>query len=97
MMASFVVTYMVFCPTVLEVAFTVLNCSDIINDGLRLQSDMHVKCWQGQHATYSVLLAIPTIVIWLYVAPFCFYYLLKKNEAIVNQLKAKEVTRFEKD
>ena len=39
------------------------KCIDIDSD-LRLQNDLEIKCWSERHSFFSLLIAIPSIIVW---------------------------------
>jgi len=90
-----VTTIIIICfeqqPEVLKSAFSLFDCVNLYREDhpLRfLQNSYDVQCWQGQHLFWLLVLALPTLLLWIIILPGSIVYILRKNR---NKLDDPEI------
>ena len=72
-------------------ALELFGCIALDDGRLYLLEDLDIECWDGDHKLWAILLACPTIILWVVWAPCYMYYKLWKNS---NLLKFKDVMEY---
>jgi hypothetical protein len=72
-----VIILFIIVPTLNYVAFTIINCDNVLKDGKNyMMLDLSVECWVGDHRYYALNFAIPSLIIWTFIAPaVCYIYI----------------------
>ena len=95
LVATIMIILFIFTPTLMEFVFQAMNCKDVINNGLRLQLDMHEVCFEGTHLIVFILLTIPSLILYVFVSPYLINRQLLNNKDLLNNIKRGEVTRYD--
>eukprot|EP00347_Sterkiella_histriomuscorum_P015814 403355584 len=66
-------------PTVTRALINLLYCIEIDTGEYWLQSDLSIKCWEGDHSTLSMAITIPFLGFWVVGLPFATFLYLRKN------------------
>ncbi|CAG9331588.1 unnamed protein product [Blepharisma stoltei] len=67
-------------PSIIDNMFNVFSCKEINPGEYWLNVDLGIRCWDRDHAFYALLLALPTIIIWVVTIPlFCLMNLIKNR------------------
>jgi len=74
-----VVLYFLLQPSLVQVAFSMLECEEFVSGDSYLVSDYDVKCFEGSHAKILVFLTMPTILMATLVFPLGLYLHLRHN------------------
>lgn len=68
--ATNVIVIYIYQPVIMEFMFKAINCQNFIGDGFRVAEDLHEVGYKQTHLIYLLVLAIPTIILWLFLGPF---------------------------
>ncbi|OMJ89221.1 hypothetical protein SteCoe_8700 [Stentor coeruleus] len=60
---SLVVQLFIFHPNLLKYNFSIFNCLELSPGQYYLLSDLSIKCWESNHLSYAMGVAIPSIII----------------------------------
>eukprot|EP00347_Sterkiella_histriomuscorum_P020666 403336934 len=52
-------------PTITRMISSLYFCMELDDGEYWLQTDLQVKCWEGQHLTWSLGIGLPTTIIWI--------------------------------
>ena len=82
----------VIYPTVSTKVFAIFGCVDV-DDGTRwLRADLSISCQDGTY-TFMTLYSILGIIVYPIGTPAVYYYLLKKNKAVIDLIKTNQEAR----
>eukprot|EP00347_Sterkiella_histriomuscorum_P008676 403344182 len=86
LIVSTIILIFLAMPSITSHSFSILNCQDIFNDGDRyMNSDLSIKCWEGDHIYYALLIGIPIIVIWVIGMPLLSLFILIKHKIALKE------------
>ncbi|CDW79044.1 UNKNOWN [Stylonychia lemnae] len=66
-------------PTVVRYIFNMFYCIELDKGQLWLQTDLQVKCWEGDHLKFSLLIGLPLLVFWAILIPLVGFIFLRKQ------------------
>jgi predicted outer membrane repeat protein len=73
-------------PNILNSAFSMMSCKEMENNTWWLISDFSIKCWTGDHLTYTLSFSLPSLIIWGIITPVGFLVALVKNIGKVKDI-----------
>ena len=76
--ACILVAFFLIHPNLVKTIFTCFNCEKI-DDDLYLDIDMSEECWTGSHLKYSMLVALPALIVWGIGLPGLAIWMLRKS------------------
>eukprot|EP00347_Sterkiella_histriomuscorum_P005230 403357394 len=73
-------------PTVTRTIINIFYCLEIDSGQYWLQSDLSVKCWEGDHKSLSLVIGLPFLLFYVICLPILtFIYLYKKRKLIFTE------------
>ena len=80
--ASTVLFLYLLTPTVVRIGFKALECKEIC-DGSYLFLDQNERCWEGAHAVYVTLVAVPAVILYGVLLPALALSLLVRSRSLL--------------
>lgn len=72
-------------PTITRLVTSLYFCMELDSGEYWLQKDLSVRCWEGQHLDFSLMIGLPSIIIWVFGVPFLgFIYFWRKRSVLDN-------------
>jgi hypothetical protein len=84
MICSIIVLLLSMQPIVLQSCLQIYPCVEVELGSLWLLHDMRIACWQGDHSTYALGVALPAILVWCVATPLLFWALLFRQRRNLN-------------
>ncbi|CAG9320351.1 unnamed protein product [Blepharisma stoltei] len=86
---SLVVQLFLIQPSLVKYNFSNFNCMEIESGSYYLVSDLEIKCWNYEHTLYSLIVALPSILVWCIAVPaVCLWYIhLRRDHLNTIELK----------
>ena len=70
-------------PTLVKSAFSLFECQHIEDDYYKMKSHLGFDCYSSKHVTWIMLLAVPSLIIWVIGMPlFAFIVLLVNRNGL---------------
>ena len=91
--ATVIILLFLVHPTIVQYMFSNFNCLDIDEDQ-RIYDDLEVVCWNAEHINYSLMIAVPSIVIWGFGIPFFAWVILARNKEDLDAIDTREKYGF---
>ena len=66
---SIVVAFFVAHPSIVSFSFDVFNCRQLNKGEYWLNSALNIRCWDRLHTRYSLIVALPSLILWGTLAP----------------------------
>lgn len=64
-------------------------------DGVqRVVRDLKIECWSNEHSRYSLIIAVPSLIVWGFGIPAFAWVVLAKNKSNLDQLDTREKYGF---
>jgi hypothetical protein len=80
MLGSIVTVFFLIHPQVLTYMFAAFNCMEIEDGEFWLMVDLDIECWEGDHTTYAIAVALPGLLVWgLLIPAVCMVILIKQR------------------
>jgi hypothetical protein len=81
--ATVLVLLFLIHPTLIKVMFSTFSCG-VLEEGEKwLNDNLAIKCWEGDHLQYSILVALPSIIVWGIAAPAaCLFALARYRSSL---------------
>ena len=83
---SMIITIILICfdmqPEVLESGFSLLKCENLYRKDKPIEylvEAYDVRCWEGSHLRWVLALAVPSLLVWVFLLPGIMFYILWKN------------------
>eukprot|EP00347_Sterkiella_histriomuscorum_P000456 403375796 len=70
-------------PTVTRTIINIFYCLEIDSGQYWLQSDLSVKCWEGDHKSLSLIIGLPFLLIYVIGLPILTFLYLYKNRKLI--------------
>lgn len=74
-----------FHPSLARVFFAPFSCIDVLGEQ-RLREDINTVCYEGTHLLNLILVAVPSIIVWIFLVPAIILIILYKNRTPISQL-----------
>lgn len=84
-LTSIITVMLLLHPTLTESAFTLYLCKDLDDAGVRLEADLSIECWTNSHYTWSLLIGIPILIVWVIGMPVTAFILLFINKKRLDE------------
>ena len=65
-----------------------------MDDEQRVTNDLEVECWSTEHINYSIILAIPSLIIWGFGIPAFAWIVLARNKKHLDLIETREKYGF---
>ena len=91
--ATVIILLFLIHPTIVRYMFSNFNCLDI-DDDRRIYDDLEVICWNTEHMNYSLIIAVPSIVVWGFGIPFIAWVILNRNKERLDEIETREKYGF---
>ena len=65
-----------------------------IDDEQRIYDDLEVECWSTEHINYSLMIAVPSIIIWGFGIPFFAWIVLSRSKDKLDLIDTREKYGF---
>ncbi|CAG9323996.1 unnamed protein product [Blepharisma stoltei] len=88
-LGSLVVQLFLIQPSLVKYNFSNFNCMEIESGSYYLRSDLDIKCWDAEHITYSLTVALPSIIIWCIAVPTLCLWSIHKHREQLNTIELK--------
>jgi len=85
MISTIVILLFIVHPDITMMMFMAFNCIKV-EGKYYLTSDVTVTCYEGTHKFYSLVIVVPSLIIWVMGIPMFALYLLIKNKKHIIQL-----------
>jgi predicted outer membrane repeat protein len=82
-MASTIILFFLIHPSIVQYMFSNFNWLTIDNEQ-RVYDDLEIVWWQTEHINYSLMIAIPSIIVWGFGIPLFAWIILSRHK---NQLE----------
>lgn len=89
MIATLIILFFLVHPTIVEYMFSNFNCMDI-DEEKRVVRDLEVECWKSEHINYSMMIAVPSLIIWGFGIPAFAWFILARNKEDLDLLEVRE-------
>ncbi|OMJ88702.1 hypothetical protein SteCoe_9326 [Stentor coeruleus] len=66
---TLIVLFFLVYPNIVQSMFTNFSCVDVDKIGYFLEQNTGIKCWDKRHTQYSLIVALPGIIMWAIAAP----------------------------
>ena len=86
---SIVVQLFFFQPSLIKYNFAMFNCIKLGPGEYYMTSDMSIQCWKTEHIIYSLIIALPSILIWCISIPIVLVIILYKNKSKLPNIEEK--------
>jgi len=73
-------------PYITKSAFSVFSCFDIDGEGQYLVNDLQIECWNNDHVFYILVLAVPSVIVWVLGVPTLVLYIISKRKEDLHKL-----------
>ncbi|CAG9312606.1 unnamed protein product [Blepharisma stoltei] len=67
-------------PSIIDTILNAFSCKEINSGEYWLNVDLGIRCWDHNHLFYTLLVALPTISIWVFIVPLLCLINLIKNK-----------------
>jgi hypothetical protein len=64
LLTTVIVLFLLVYPNIVRTMFSHFGCREVDMIGNFLEKNMNIECWKGTHITYSLSVALPSIIIW---------------------------------
>ena len=91
--ATIIILFFLVHPNIVQYMFNNFNCMDI-DDEQRMVNDLNVICWKSEHVSYSLFVALPSLVIWGFGIPLIAWLILARNKNELGNLYTREKYGF---
>lgn len=82
---SITVVFFLIHPTIITFMFASFNCMEIESGEYWLLADLEIKCWKGDHLTYALACALPSLIVWGILTPaLCLHFLTRKRKDLLD-------------
>ncbi|CAG9323995.1 unnamed protein product [Blepharisma stoltei] len=88
-LGSLVVQLFLIQPSLVKYNFSNFNCMEIESGSYYLRSDLDIKCWDAEHITYSLTVALPSIIIWCIAIPTLCLWSIHMHREQLNTIELK--------
>jgi len=61
--ATITIVFFLIHPSIVKTFFQVFSCRDVHGE-YWLTENLEVTCWEGDHLTYALAVALPSCIIW---------------------------------
>ena len=92
-MATLIILFFLVHPSIVQYMFSNFNCIDIDGEQ-RVMNDLEVQCWSSEHYNYSLLLAVPALIIWGFGIPAFAWIVLARNKENLDDIDTREKYGF---
>jgi hypothetical protein len=76
---SFIVIIFMILPSLTSIGFSMVNCYEIESGEYWLESDLDNQCWNEEHKKWFYIVALPTLVIWVFGMPVTAFLIMFCN------------------
>ncbi|CAG9325672.1 unnamed protein product [Blepharisma stoltei] len=87
LIASMVVLLFMVHPNIIVAMFGMFSCEYIDGLGFWLQQNLEIKCWEGKHLYYSLLVGLPSIIVWGLTMPAIVLLIMFKSRKKLSKRK----------
>ena len=85
LVATMIILFFLIHPTVTRFMFSVFSCKEILEGEFWLNESLDVRCWDGEHTFYALVVALPSIIVWVVGTPaLIFAVMLKRRRYLTN-------------
>ena len=82
---SMTVLFFLIYPDVVRVSYSAFSCTEIDGEGYWLTDNLIIKCWNSTHMKYSLIVALPSILIWSLGVPGLVLLTMYKRRNYLNK------------
>lgn len=94
--SSLIVVLFLVHPNIAQTMFRTFNCIEI--EGVyRMKENVETICYKGQHLYFILMVAFPSIALWVIGIPLFALLVLLANKRIINMMAKREITQQELD
>ena len=87
--ATLVILYFLIHPDLIKHFFFALSCREIEPGERWLLTNHDIRCWEGEHMFYTVVVILPSIIVWGCGIPIVFLGILYKKRGVLNKFSVK--------
>lgn len=82
---STVLLIFVLHTSITKLTFSIFNCIEILPKELWLVTDLSIKCWDSQHVSNMLRLALPGLIVWVVGLPtLCLLLLIRSKRFLTD-------------
>lgn len=89
MISTIIILLFLAHPSLVQSIFSILSCSEIDPGESWLVADPSIRCWQGEHMFYTVVVGIPGVGIWCLGIPAVAMLIIIKNHRELTYISIK--------
>ncbi|CAG9311412.1 unnamed protein product [Blepharisma stoltei] len=89
LVSTIVILLFLFHPNLVKTMFSVFSCREIDSGEYWLVDNLNIRCWDERHIFYSILVAIPAIIIWGIGIPTVSLFFLYKNRKHLDSINVR--------
>ncbi|OMJ86544.1 hypothetical protein SteCoe_11895 [Stentor coeruleus] len=93
-LTTIVVLFFLVYPNIVKVMFLNFSCISIDMKGSYLDENTEIECWSGNHMKYSLIIAMPGIIIWAIGIPTLVLIYLTKQRRFLHRDSNKIIFGF---
>jgi hypothetical protein len=86
---SIVVQLFFFQPSLLRLNFSVFNCLELAPGKYFMIDEMSIQCWTRRHLTFTIAVALPSLLVWCIGVPIILAVVLTKNRSRLDEITEK--------
>lgn len=86
---SVIIQLFIFQPSLLKYNFSMFNCMELAPGEYFLISDLQIKCWDSEHLSYTLAVAVPSLMVWCVATPGLLFVFMRKNKFELGQIHEK--------
>jgi len=94
LIGSMIVQLFFFQPTLVKYNFSMFNCIELSPGHYYMTEDMSISCWESDHLTYTLAVALPSLIVWCISAPALLVILLYKKRSQLDNTPEKLMFGF---
>jgi len=91
---TLVIILMFLHSVIVKVCFSFFNCFEVLPREKWMREEMAIRCWEGQHLSLSLTVALPGVIVWGISAPALILGLLIKQRKVLDSPKVREMFGF---
>ena len=77
---TIIVLFFLVYPNIVKLMFSNFSCQDVDKVGSYLSANITIECWNTEYTWYSVLVAIPSIIVWVFGVPTLILIIMIKRK-----------------
>ena len=87
---SVVIILFILHSIIVKISLAPFSCTEIAQGEYWLNDDMSIRCWEGDHLLYTLAVALPGILLWVFLIPITGIIIIFKNRQNFEELSIKQ-------